>query len=120
MLYLQRISKVVIRIVILLLLVQFVTPAFAHVGTGDNTGLDKHSSSFSAKHESGITVSVFLKENSEEKNEADEKPHFSFELIDFSFVVVALKQSHSHVYWDTDNPQLLSGSLFKLFCVFLI
>ena len=118
MLHLQRTSKVLIRIVLLLLFVQFVTPAFAQVGSPDNAIQQKNS--YKTHHDSGITLSVFLKENSEEKSEADEKPHITPALIDFSFHATALKQSHTNTFSHLCNERLISGPLFKLLCVFLI
>jgi hypothetical protein len=98
--------------------IQFVTPAFAHVGTPDNPIHEKNS--YKPQHDSGITISVFLKETSEEKNEFDGKAHFSLELIDFTSHEVVLTQSHSQTLWDTDNAQPPSKPLHKLFCTFLI
>ena len=118
MVHLQGISKALIRLVILLLLVQFVTPAFAHVGTPDNPIHEKNS--YKPQHDSGIAISVFLKENSEEKSETDEKSHIAAALIDFSFHTVSLKQLHTNFYSHFCNERLISGPLFKLLCVFLI
>ena len=118
MLHLQRISKALIRIVLLLLIVQFVTPAFANVGTPDNTTQEKNS--YKTQHDSGIVVSVLLKENSEEKSEGEDKTYVAFELIDFSFHTSALTQSHSITFSRTSHEQLIPAPLFKLNCVFLI
>ena len=118
MFHLQRISKGLIRFVILVLLVQFVTPAFVQVGSLDNAIQEKNS--FKKHHESGITLSVLLKETSEEKREVDEKSHISAALIDFSFHTVSLKQLHSNFDSHFCNERLISGQLFKLHCVFLI
>lgn len=118
MLHLQRISKGLIRFVLLLLVIQFVTPVFAQVGSQDSSIQQK--ASFTTQHDSAIAVAVFLKENTEEKSESDEKTQFTIELIDFSFLSTALKQSHSRFYWDTSNTRLATQPLFKLHCIFLI
>jgi|SRR5688572_24354803 hypothetical protein len=118
MLHLQRTSKVLIRIVLLLLFVQFVTPAFVQVGSQDNAIHEKNS--YKPHHDSGITLSVFLKGNSEEKSEADEKSHLTTALIDFSFHAIALTQSHTNNSSHFCNERLITGPLFKLHCVFLI
>ena len=118
MLHLQRISKGLIRIVLLLLVIQFVTPAFAQLGSPDTSIQQK--TSLTSQHDSGIALAVFLKENSEEKTEVDEKSQITVELIDFSFLSIALKQSHSRSYWDTSNLRLTSLPLFTLHCIFLI
>jgi hypothetical protein len=118
MLHLQRISKGLNRFILLLFLIQLVIPAFALAATLDSS--IQHKVSFSIRHDSGIAVAVFLKENTEEKNETTEKVNITPELIDFSFLVNALKQSHSPIHWDTHNLRLISEPLFKLFCIFLI
>lgn len=118
MLHLQRISKGLIRFVLLLLVIQFVTPAFAQVGSQDSSIQQK--ASFTTQHDSAIAIAVFLKENTEEKSESDEKTQFTVELIDFSFLSTALKQSHSRFYWDTSNTRLTAQPLFMLHCIFLI
>src|SRR5688572_28495828 len=118
MLHLQRTSKILVRLVLLLLIVQFVTPAFAQVGTPDNPIHEKNA--YKTQHDSGIRISVFLKETSEEKSEADEKSHIAAALIDFSFHSVSLKQLHTNYSSHFCNERLTSGPLFKLLCVFLI
>lgn len=118
MLHLQRTSKILIRLVLLLLIIQFVTPAFAQVGTPDNPINEKNS--YKTQHDSGIAISVFLKESSEEKSEADEKSHLTAALIDFSFHSISLNQLHTNFYSHFCNERLISGPLFKLLCVFLI
>ena len=118
MFYSQRISKGLNRFVLLLFLIQLVIPAFAQAGTPDSS--IPHRVSFTIRHDSGIAVAVFLKENTEEKNEATEKVNTTPELIDFSFLANALKQSHSPIHWGTHNVRLTSEPLFKLFCIFLI
>jgi hypothetical protein len=118
MLHLHRTSKIVIRLVLLLLIVQFVTPAFANVGTEENSIHEKNS--YKNQHDSGITVSILLKENSEERDEADEKHQVACEIIDFTFLAVGLTQSHSQILFNTDTPRPVLSPLFKLFCAFLI
>jgi hypothetical protein len=119
MLNLQRISKTLIRIVLLLLIVQFVTPAFANVGTEDSPTHEKNS--YKAQHDSGIIVSVLLKENSEEKSEGEgDEKHITLALIDFSFHTTALKQSHAIISPRVSDERLIPAPLFKLNCVFLI
>jgi hypothetical protein len=118
MLHLQRISKGLNRFVLLLFLIQLVIPAFVQAGTPDSTIAYKVS--FTIRHDSGIAVAVYLKENTEEKNEPTEKVNPTPELIDFSFLANVLKQSHSCIHWGTDNLRLTSEPLFKLFCIFLI
>lgn len=115
---LQRISKILIRLTLLLLLLQFVTPTFAHVGIQDNSIHEKNS--FKSQQETGIPVSVFLKEISEEQNEVDSKSHVSFELIDFSSHEIVLNQSHAQILSHHGNNQSVSKPRFILFHVFLI
>jgi hypothetical protein len=119
MLHLQRISKILIRIVLLLLIVQFVTPAFANVSTADNATHEK--TSYKNQHDSGILVSVLLKENSEEKTEGEgDEKHVTLELLDLSFHTTALKQSHAVIFSRISHERQFPAPLFKLNCVFLI
>jgi hypothetical protein len=118
MLHLQRTSKVLIRFVLLLLIVQFVTPAFAPVATPDANNNQKLS--LTSHHDSAISLAVFLKENSEEKSEEDEKPVFTAELIDFSFLTEVLTQSHSRGHWELGNQRLITQPLFKIHCIYII
>ena len=120
MLQLQKTTRALMRFVILLLFMQFVTPAFAQVSTGENTVHEKNTYS-NVHHESSIFLSVFLKENSEEKNETNDKsPVLTAELIDFSFLTTVLTQHHSRFDWDVSNLPLTHEPLFKLNCIFLI
>src|SRR6478609_2437369 len=118
MIHLQRTSKILVRLILFLLLLQFVTPAFARVGTPDNPLQEKNY--YKTRPDSGISISVLLKENSEEKREFDFKSHFCLELIDFTCHEIVLKQSHSQIHWVTDKPQPPPKPLHKLFCTFLI
>ena len=119
MIRLQKTTKALMRFVLLLLFIQFVTPAFAQVNVGENTAHEKSTYS-NVPHEAGICLSVFLKENSEEKNEADDKVQISSaELIDFTFLSTVLTQHHSRD-WDISNQLLTHEPLFKLNCIFLI
>ena len=118
MLHLQRTSKGLIRFVLLLLIVQFVTPAFAQVVTQDSNNYQKLS--LTSQHNSAISLAVLLKENSEEKSETDEKPLFTDELIDFTFLTEVLTQSHSRDHWDVDNQCFNSHPLFKIHCIYII
>jgi hypothetical protein len=107
------------RLVLLLLLVQFLVPSFVPGGSPDEaierkTTLDTH-------HDSGISVAVFLKENTEEENkESGEKSQLIIEILDFSFLTSALTLSHSSIHRSETNIGPPTGQLFKLFCVFLI
>lgn len=107
-----------IRLVLFLLLIQFAAPAYAHVGTTDNSIQEKNS--YKSQQEAGITLSVFLKEFSEEKNEEQGKAHASLKLIDFTSREVALTQIHSQILLDHSSAQSASKPLFKLFSVYLI
>ncbi len=109
------------RFVLLLLVLQFVTPAFAQVNTGENSIREKNNWYSVVHHETGICLSILLKENSEEKNEADDKaPILTAELIDFTFLTTVLTQHHSRFDWDVSNLALAHEPLFKLNCNFLI
>lgn len=117
----HQIAKALMRIVIILLLVQFVTPAFARVnGQADIAPHEK--TSYKASHdESGITISVLLKENSEEENKTHEyAPLLTAELIDFTFLTTVLTEHHSRFYWDFHILCTTHQPLFKLHRVFLI
>ena len=118
MLHLQQLSKILIRLTLLLLLLQFAAPAFAHVGTSDGAIQEKNS--YKTQQEPGITVSVFLKETSEEQNESHGKTSFSLKLIDFKCREVVLTQLHSQILCDHGNTQSVATGLFKLHCTFLI
>lgn len=117
MLYLKKTSKALIRVILLLLLAQFVAPAFVQVSSQDPI---HEKNSYKPQHDSGIALSVLLKESSEEKSEANQKSHFIQALIDFSFHAIALKQSHTNFYSHFSNERLIPDPLFKLHCVFLI
>lgn len=109
------------RFVVLLLFIQFVTPAFARVTAQDNVVAQEKPGYKTPQHESGITLAVFLKENSEEKNETDNKaPILAAELIDFTFHNTVLTQYHSRFYWDFHILCTTHQPLFKLYRVFLI
>lgn len=120
MLQSHKIAKALMRFVILLLFIQFVTPAFTTVNAQENIAHDK--TSIHAQHDnSNIILSVLLKENSEEKNEGDHKaPILTAELIDFSFLNTVLTQYHSRSDWDVSNLRTAQEPLFKLHCIFLI
>lgn len=117
----HQIAKALMRFVIILLLVQFVTPAFARVNAqAEISHLEKNS--YKAGHdESGITISVLLKENSEEENKPHEfAPLLTAELIDFTFHKTVLTQHHSRFYWDAHALHNAHKPLFLLHSVFLI
>lgn len=108
------------RFVILFLIISFVSPVFAQGNTQENNVREKASYS-TTHHDSGFCLNVFLKENSEEKNEADDKaPILAAELIDFSFLTTVLTQHHSRVDWSISNLRTKQEQLFKLNCNFLI
>jgi hypothetical protein len=110
--------KALMRFVILLLLIQFVTPAFAQDNTSENTVHEK--TSIRSQHiSSGICTNVFL--NSEEKSEADDKsPVFTAELIDFTFLTTVLTHFHSRSDWDVSSLPLTHEARFTLNSSFLI
>lgn len=108
------------RFVILFLIISFVSPVFAQGNTQENNVHEKASYN-NVHHESGFCLSVFLKENSEEKNEVDGKTSvFTAELIDFSFLTTVLTQHHSRADWNISNLRMKQQQLFKLNCNFLI
>ena len=118
MLHLQRISKVLIRLTLFLLLIQFAAPAFANVGSTDNLIHEKNS--LKSHQVSGVTLNILLNENSEENNEAQSKANFNHRLIDFSSHEIVLNQSHAQIFSDHGNNETVPKPLFMLFCVFLI
>jgi hypothetical protein len=118
MVHLKYISKALTRFVLLLFLIQFLVPAFVPAAAQDSS--IRHKTNYSTQHDSGIAVALYLKENTEEKNESTEKAQVVPELIDFSFLSTVLKQSHSRIHWDTSNLRHNSEPLFKLLCIFLI
>ena len=122
MLQSHQLAKVLMRFVVLLLLIQFVTPAFARVTPQSDNAVHYEKTTYkNPQHESGITLAVFLKENSEEKNETDNKaPLLAAELIDFTFHNTVLTEHHSRFNWDTTNIHTTHEPLFKLYCLFLI
>ena len=109
-------NKVLVHTVMILLLVQFITPAFAQVVTQGNTIEEKNS--YKSQHDQGITVSVFLKENAEEKSTTP-KTHIT-PLLDFSFHAIALKQVHENFYSQISNVRPPQGPIFKLIRAFLL
>lgn len=112
--------KTFMRFIIFLLIIQFVTPAFVLVNAQKNS-VRKKTTYNNVHHESGICLNVFLKENSEEKNEADDKtPVLTAELIDFTFLNTFLTQYHSRFDWNVSSLPLTPEPLFKLNCIFLI
>jgi hypothetical protein len=119
MLHLKRNSKALIRLILLLFLVQFLVPSFVQAGTQEINSL-RRETSVATHHDSGISIAVFLKENTEEENEATEKLQLDLEILDFSFHSIALTLSHAPVQWCAYSVRLSSEPLFKLFCVFLI
>lgn len=117
MFLLRRMNKALTHLVMVLLLVQFVTPAFAQVVTQGNTIEEENS--FKSHHDSGFTVGVFLKESVEEKN-PDHRSFITLPPFDFSFHASALKQVHENIYSHISNQRLVPGPIFKLIRVFLI
>jgi hypothetical protein len=117
MLHLQSIGKTLTRFVLLLLLMQFGTPVFATVSAQDNNVKEKISHQH--HHDAVIALSIFLKGNSEEKSEENEKSHIPT-LLNLSFHAVALNQSHTSIFSQFGNERLAKGQLFKLHCIFLI
>lgn len=106
------------RFVLLLFLIQFLVPSFVQAGTQGNTFESK--TTLGTRHDSGISVAVFLKENTEEETEATKKLQANLEILDFSFLSNVLTLSHSSIQWSTTSVRPPSEQLFKLFCVFLI
>ena len=106
------------RLVLLLLLVQVLVPSFVQAGSQE-TAIERKTS-VDTHHDAGISVAVFLKENTEEENEFDEKFQLTFEILDLSFLSSALTQSHSSLQWTEPNVGPPTGQLLKLYCVFLI
>lgn len=106
------------RFVVLLLLIQFVTPAFAQDNTAENTVVEK--TRYKTQHiDSGICSTVLL--NSEEKSETEDKsPVLTAELIDFTFLTTNLTHYHSRSDWDVSSLPLTHEPRFKLNCIFLI
>lgn len=109
------------RLIVILLLVQFVTPAFARVNTQAEIS-HREKNSYKASHdETGITISLLLKENSEEENKPhDLTPLLTAELIDFTFLTTVLTEHHSRFYWDVHALRHAPEPLFLLHRVFLI
>ena len=108
------------RFVILFLIISFVSSAFAQGDSRENT-VNKKTSYSTTHKESGFSLSIFLKENSEEKNEANDKAFVSTaELIDFSFLTTVLTQYHSRANWNISSLRIKQEQLFRLNCTFLI
>ena len=108
------------RFVILFLIISFVSSAFAQGDSQENTVNKKNSYSTTHK-ESGFSLSIFLKENSEEKNEANDKAFIpTAELIDFSFLTTVLTQYHSRADSEISTLRTKQERLFRLNCTLLI
>lgn len=108
------------RFVILFLIFSFVSSAVAQ-GNAQNSSSGKKASYNNARHESGFCLSVFVKESSEEKNEATDKASVvTTELIDFSLLTTVLTQYHSRTDRDISNLRAKQEQRFKLNCTFLI
>src|SRR5690348_9624598 len=118
MLHLNRTGKNLFRFVLILLLVQFLVPTFVQASTQDSDVQRK--TTVTTHHDAGISVSVFLKENTEEENESTEEIQVDLEILDFSNLSTALTLSHTSFQWCIINVKPTSERLFKLFCVFLI
>lgn len=100
------------RLVFFILLIQFVTSAFAQANVQEYTAHEK--AAYNAQHETGICLDIFCREDSEEKNESY-KAIATAELADFSFQTSVLTQFHSHS-WDVNGLSFTHNPLFKLNC----
>ena len=118
MLHLKRNSEGLMRFVLLLFLVQFLVPSFVQASAQDT---DIHYKlNFDTRHDAGLAVALFLKENTEEETEALKKLQASLEILDFSYLTNVLTLSHSSIHRSAFGARPPTEQLFKLFCVFLI
>lgn len=113
-----KIAKVLIRLIILLLTFECVSPAFSVDDAADSRETTLHQA-----HVSGPLSIEFLFEKEEEERTEEERDHFtSVVLVDFSRVANSLRihfKAHTNILFD-EHRQGASGGLFRLFCIFLI
>jgi hypothetical protein len=114
-----RIAKNLIRLVLLLITFQCVSPVLAKAESRDS-----HHFIVSRKsdHSSIFSSVLFEKMEEEEKNEEEKDRFITIELLDFSTITTLLSQAHTP---DTHFTLLRDRydrqpRLFTLFCVYLI
>jgi hypothetical protein len=112
-----QIAKHLMRIALILLMFQFVAPAFIVASIESNTSQDSHVLNKGFAH-SRFDTSFFEKE--EKESEEDEKTFISL-LLDFSELHnYSLSASQTNSQLSNTSKHLQAPPLFKLFCVFII
>jgi hypothetical protein len=114
-----RIAKSLIRLVLLLITFQCVSPVLAKVESSDS-----HHTIVSSKsdHSSIFSSILFEKMEEEEKSEEEKDRFVTIELLDLSKINTLLSQSHTpntHFIFHHDRYDR-QPALFTLFCVYLI
>lgn len=114
-----RIAINLLRLVLLLITIQCVTPVFAKAQSRDyHRIIAEHKSD----HTSLFSAVLFEKMEEEKKSEEEKGRFLTIELLDFSTIRTLLSQAHTpdfHISLVLDRFDL-QPPLFTLFCVFLI
>ena len=109
------------RVVLILLLVQFTIPAFvSYAAQDDNATLQEKAISIEIEHRF-ILLPVLLNEQEEDKREGNTQYDFITQpILDFSDHSLALIESHQLKYTPAPSSQQQQSSLVTLFCHYTI
>ena len=109
------------RIVLALLLFQFISPAFLPVAGQGLDAVEKRSISLHAEH-SSILLPLILREKEEDDHEGSDITFVLTQLIDFSDHNLALTELHELKYNSLNYAQWYNHQppLFALFCTYII
>jgi hypothetical protein len=112
-----RIIIGLVRLVIVLITFECITPAFA---SAYNSG--PHEITIHTKAQQGSFLSFIFEKSEEEKSEEARDKFMLVELIDFSQLATLLSQEHTpHISIIPFEHRFdIKPSMFKLFCVFII
>lgn len=105
------------RFVFFILLIQFVTSAYAQANIQEYAVREKVV--YKDVRDTGICTGILFTEDSEEKS-SNHTAILTAELIDFALLTTALTHYHSCTYWNISNLRHTRPPLFRLHCTLLI
>ena len=114
-----RSSKILIRLVLILITFQFLSSAF--LSTAQDSGASGTHKAFLPQIQKSISPSLFI-EKTEEEREGERDKLVSFELIDFNFSATIFAEIHTPQFTFVDHEEQFDAHppLFKLHCVYII
>ena len=115
-----RIARKLIRFILLVLAIQFISPVAIHSASDGasslayNVALNNHT-------DKNPSLCILLSENEEKGKEEETRESLCLsELVDFSFVSSALTFSHSGISYHPDASRLTHEPPLNLLCILII